>query len=270
MDSGLKDQVVLITGASGGIGAATARALASEGARLVLHAHSRLATVEALARELPVESLPLAADLSAEGAVEAMFARALDRFGQLDVLVANAGIWPPQPAPIHTMALERWNEVLAVNLTSVFLCARAFFRHLAARRPAQAAMVLVGSTAGVFGEADHCEYAASKAALVHGLTLSLKNEIVRLAPAGRVNAVCPGWTLTPMAAAGMQDQEAVASVLQTRSLRRIARAEEVAAAIVFLASPLLAGHVSGQILTVAGGMEGRLLHQRDQIDPAQA
>jgi NAD(P)-dependent dehydrogenase (short-subunit alcohol dehydrogenase family) len=152
----------------------------------------------------------------------------------------------------------------------VFLSAREFFRQLAPRRGSPACIVIVGSTAAVFGEEGHGAYAASKAAITYGLTLSLKNEIVRLAPQGRVNAVCPGWTLTPMAEDELASAETVLDVLRTRPLKRIARAEEIASAIVFLASHLLAGHISGQVLTVAGGMEGRLLYRRDEIDPADA
>lgn len=268
MNAGLRDQVAFVTGASGGIGAAVARALAAEGARLVLHAHTHIEAARRLAAELPDGALAVQADLGAEAEVDAAFARALAHHGQLDILVANAGIWPPEPAPVHTMELERWRRVLAVNQTGVFLCARAFFSHLAQRRPATSAVVIVGSTAGLFGEEGHAAYAASKAAITHGLVPTLKNEIVRLSPGGRVNAVCPGWTRTPMAAAGLADTEAVRDVLQTRSLRAIAEPEDVAAAVTYLASPRLARHVSGQILAVAGGMEGRLLHQRPGLEPA--
>jgi 3-oxoacyl-[acyl-carrier protein] reductase len=107
MDTGLKDQVVLITGASGGIGAATARAFAAEGARLVLHAHTRPEAVRRLADELPVDSLAEQADLTSESETRDLFQRALAHFGRLDTLVANAGIWPPAPEPIHEMGLER-------------------------------------------------------------------------------------------------------------------------------------------------------------------
>ena len=270
MNAGLQDLVVLVTGASGGIGTAVAESLAAEGARLVLHAHQGKAKAEELAARLPVDALAVQADLSDPEQVEAAFAQALEHHGRIDILVANAGIWPATAAPVHQMALERWQQVIAVNQTGVFLCARAFFRHLADRRPPQASMVIVGSTAGMFGEEGHAAYAASKAAIIHGLVPTLKNEIVRLSPGGRVNAVCPGWTRTAMAAAGLQDHEAVRDVLQTRSLGTIAEPEDVASAVVYLASPLLAAHVSGQVLTVAGGMEGRLLHQRPAVDPARA
>lgn len=270
MDTGLKDKVVFITGASGGIGAAVAKLMAAEGARLILHAHKGQGRAQALAASLPGDPLVVIADVAREDQVEAAFASALSRWGRIDVLVANAGIWPEKTAPIHQMTLARWQQVMDVNLTGVFLTARAFFRDLARRRPPEAALILMGSTAAVFGEEGHAAYAAGKAAITHGLTLSLKNEIVRLSPGGRVNAVCPGWTRTPMAEAGLKDDDAVRSVLQTRSLSRIAEPNDVAAAVAYLASPVLAGHVSGQILTVAGGMEGRLLHRRDAVNPEQA
>jgi 3-oxoacyl-[acyl-carrier protein] reductase len=269
METGLKGQVALITGASGGIGAAVAHALAGEGVRLALHAHAGTARAEQLAEELPGSHLMVPADMQDEAQVNHAFAATLAHFGVLDTVVINAGIWPEEAAPIHTMSLERWQQVVAVNQTGAFLCARAFFRHLAERRPPAASLILVGSTAAIFGEEGHAAYAASKSAITHGLTLSLKNEIVRLSPGGRVNAVCPGWTRTPMAAAGLQNQEAVTDVLQTRSLAAIAEPADVAAAVLYLASPRLAGHVSGQILTVAGGMEGRLLHQRRDVKPEQ-
>ena len=120
-------------------------------------------------------------------------------------------------------------------------------------------MVLVGSTAGLFGEAGHADYSSAKAAMTHGLLLSLKNEIVRGAPNGRVNLVAPGWTVTPMTESEL-NQELVDRVTATMALRKVATAEDVARAIVFLCSPAASGHVTGQVITVAGGMEGRLLH----------
>ncbi|MCX7750136.1 MAG: SDR family oxidoreductase [Candidatus Bipolaricaulota bacterium] len=269
METGLRGKVVLVTGASGGIGGAAARLFAAEGARLVLHGHRNLAQLQALARELPTESLALPADLTQEGEVDALFQRAFDRFGRVDVLVANAGIWPPEDVPIHRMSLARWQGTIATDLTSVFLCARAFFRLLEATKPEAAALVIVGSTAAVFGEEGHADYAAAKAGITYGLTRTLKNEIVRIVPRGRVNAVCPGWTATRMSS-GLSDPALVTRVLQTRALKRIARPEDVAAAIVFLASDRLAGHITGEVLVVSGGMEGRLLHRPEEINPREA
>jgi 3-oxoacyl-[acyl-carrier protein] reductase len=121
-----------------------------------------------------------------------------------------------------------------------------------------AAVVFVGSTAGRFGEAGHAEYAAAKAAL-RGLTLSLKNEIVHADPWARVNLVDPGWTVTPMAAETLERTGQLDRVTRTMPLRRVATPADVAAAVLFFASPTMARHVSGEALTVAGGMEGRVL-----------
>lgn len=265
LDTGLDQQVILITGASGGIGQACARRLAAEGARLVLHAHRNRAAAESLATLLAAahatESLVVTADLSLESAVDDLFATALEHFGKLDGVIANAGVWAPESVPVHEMPLERWHESIAANQTSVFLCARAYFRWLASTQPTNASMVIVGSTAAMFGEEGHVEYSAAKAAVVHGMTKSLKNEIVRLVPTGRVNAVCPGWTRTPMAEEAMADRSAVEKTYRTRAIRKIAEPDEIASVITFLMSATLAGHVTGEILTVSAGMEGRQLHE---------
>lgn len=269
MDSGLTDAVVLITGASGGIGRAIAQGFAAEGARLVLHYRTRREAAEALAAELPVECLVAGADLTDEQQVTDLFSRAGARFGRVDTLVANAGIWVEEPTPLHRMSLEQWRHTLDTDLTSVFLTCREFLRVV--ERQAQGNIVFISSTAGMFGEADHADYAAAKSALAYGLTRSLKNEIVRIAPhtpdypGGRVNCVCPGWTLTPMAEGTLADTEAVKRALQTMALPQIARAEDIANAVVYLASDRLARHVTGQTLVIAGGMEGRVLHETGAI-----
>lgn len=270
MNPDLKDKIVLITGASGGIGAACARAFAEEGARLALHANTNIPAVENLIEELGVDALPVQADLTDERHVDEIFTEIAERIGPVDVVVANAGKWPPEPTPITEMTLERWNATIATNQTSVFLTARAFFRQLAEHEPQNANLVVVGSTAAVFGEENHAEYAASKAAVVYGLTRTLKNEIVRIVPDGRVNAVCPGWTITPMAKDELENAEKVAPILQTRAHQRVARPEDIAHAVLYLASDKLARHLTGQILTVAGGMEGRLLHRYEDTQPENA
>ena len=258
MDAGLAGKVVLITGASGGIGSAAARAFAAEDAHLLLHFHTNRTAAEALCAEIGGRSSAIQADLRDESQTDAMFAEALATFPRIDVLVVNSGIWESEPAPLHKMTLAQWNQTIQADLTSAFLTARGFLRHLAHLPRASASIVLVGSTAALFGEADHADYAAAKAGLTHGLTYSLKNEIVRLTPRGRVNCVCPGWTATAMVE-DQVDDAILRKSTATMPLAKLARAEDVAAAIVFLASDRLAGHVSGAIMPVAGGMEGRLL-----------
>jgi 3-oxoacyl-[acyl-carrier protein] reductase len=254
METGLQGKRVLVTGASGGIGSACARAFAAEGADVVVHYHRGRDRAEALASELG-EARIAGADLTVEADVERLFAE----LGKLDVCAAVAGVWPREDTPVWQLSLERWRETLDANLTASFLTARGFLRGVAEH--GHGSLVLVGSTAGIFGEAGHADYAAAKSALVHGLLLSLKNEVVRVAPRARVNAVCPGWTYSPMTR-GELDEHVLARVTATMPLRKIAAPEDVARQVVVLASDELSGHVTGQIVTVAGGMEGRLLRER--------
>jgi 3-oxoacyl-[acyl-carrier protein] reductase len=275
MDPGLAGKVVLVTGASGGLGAAMARAFAAEGARLVLHYHRNRAVAEALAGQLAgTENLVVGGDLRSEADVQAMMAKARRRFGRVDTLVANAGIWCECDVPIADMSLVQWQETLATDLTAVFLCCREFLR--IAREQASGNIVLVGSTAGVFGEPGHGDYAAAKSALAYGLTRTLKNEIARLAPhtaeycGGRVNCVCPGWTVTPLSEKHLQDHALIRRVTATMALPQIGRAEDVAHAVVYLASDRLARHVTGETMIIAGGMEGRWLWRPEEVDPGTA
>jgi 3-oxoacyl-[acyl-carrier protein] reductase len=269
MDAKLSNRVVLVTGASGGIGGDVVRAFIAEGARVVAHFSDHGDQAAALAHELGAQCTPFGADLTLEAEVERLFAEVEVGLGPVEVLVANAGRWPPEPTPLHRLTLKRWQDTLAVNLTSVFLCVREFFRGVEKHKLPDPAAVLIGSTAGEFGEAGHADYAAAKAGLTYGLARSLKNEICRLAPRGRVNVVCPGWTRTHKSGR-FDDAGKVKRVLQTIPMRKIARPHDVARAVVYLASGHLAGHVTGQVLTVSGGMEGRVLYGPDEIDPAGA
>jgi 3-oxoacyl-[acyl-carrier protein] reductase len=270
MDSGLAGRVALVTGASGGIGGEVARAFRAEGARVVAHFHRHGERAQALVRELGKDCAALGADLTSESEVERLFRQAETSIGPIDVLVANAGQWAQADEPIDQMLLARWRQTIDTNLTSAFLCAREFFRSIRKSDVADPAMVLVGSTAGVFGEAGHVDYACAKAGLIYGLGLTLKNEICRLAAQGRVNVVSPGWTETPMAERFTGDPVQIRRALQTMPLRKIARARDVAMAVVYLASSRLAGHVNGQVLHVAGGMEGRILYDPGEIDLTKA
>jgi 3-oxoacyl-[acyl-carrier protein] reductase len=256
LETGLSGKGVLVTGASGGIGAACVRAFAAERARVAVHYHrgeDRARAVAAEAGGAPV----FQADLCDEHETRRLFDEARGALGSIDVCAAVAGVWPSADVPLWDLPLERWEATLRRNLTVTFLTARAFLGEVA--RQGHGSLVLVGSTAGLVGEAGHADYAASKSAITGGLLLSLKNEIVRVAPRGRVNAVAPGWTESPMTR-GHVEADAVQRISRTMALRKVAQREDVAAQVVILASDTLSGHVTGQVVVVAGGMEGRVIH----------
>lgn len=249
METGLRGKRILVTGASGGIGSACVRAFLDEGAEVVAHYHRGRERAEALGDVRLVQ-----ADLTREDEAERLFAEV----GELDACAAVAGVWPRADEAVWELPLERWEETLRQNLTATFLTARGFLRSVAVT--GHGSLVLVGSTAGIFGEAGHADYAAAKGALSSGFLLSLKNEVVRVAPRARVNCVCPGWTKTPMARAEVDDPETIDRVTRTMALRKVATPEDVARQIVVLTSDELSGHVTGQVVVVAGGMEGRTIH----------
>ena len=248
---------MVVTGSSGGIGSACARAFMAEGARVLVHYNRGEERARQLAEELG--GAPIAqADLTMEADVERLFAEAREALGRVDVCAAVAGAWPSEDVPVWELPLERWEETLRANLTATFLTVRGFLREV--ERSGHGSLVLVGSTAGIFGEAGHADYASAKSAVLGGLLLSLKNEIVRIAPLARVNAVAPGWTESPMTR-DLVDPDRVRALSRTMALRKVAQPEDIATQVVVLASDTLSGHVSGQVVVVAGGMEGRIVHE---------
>jgi 3-oxoacyl-[acyl-carrier protein] reductase len=275
MNTNLTGKVVLITGASGGIGSAIARQFAAEGAKLVLHYRRGRPQIDALGRELnQSDSLIVQADLGKESQVKRLFAQTIKRFSRIDTLIANAGSWVTADVPIDQMSLSQWQQTLDGVLTTTFLAVREFFRIVAKQKRGNA--VLISSTAAIFGEAGHADYSSAKAAIAYGLTRTLKNEIARLAPhtrhycGGRLNCICPGWTIVPRNKSKLGDADMIKKVTSTMALPQIARPDDIAHAAVFLSSDNLARHITGQTLVIAGGMEGRRLWQPNEIDTSIA
>ena len=242
-------KVALVTGAGGGIGLATARRFAAEGARVVC-ADLDEATGRAAADEVGGTFVPV--DVASEPAVEAMFAAAVDAYGGLDVAFNNAGISPPEDASIVDTDLATWRRVQDVNLTSVYLCCRHAIPHLRAR--GGGAIVNTASFVAVMGAAtSQISYTASK-----GGVLALSRELgVEFAREGiRVNALCPGPVDTPLLRELFaKDPERAARRLVHIPMGRFAEATEVAAAAAFLASDD-ASFITASTFLVDGGISG--------------
>jgi 3-oxoacyl-[acyl-carrier protein] reductase len=244
----LDGRKVLVTGGSRGIGRATALLFAEAGADVALNyvsnqkaAEEVLKSVEKLGRRCLVYK----ADMSARSDVDRMVGDVLAKWGELDTLVNNAGVWTYLEMGRMDDAVYR--ETIGINVDGVFYATNAVVP--AMKGHGRGWIINVTSTAGVRGEAFHSHYAASKGAL-HAMTKSLA---VELAPFGiRVNAVAPGWVDTDMSAPSFSEPGFKEKVRQTIPLRRIPPAEDIAGPILFLASDL-ARHVTGEILDVNGG-----------------
>ncbi|RKO83726.1 NAD(P)-binding protein [Blyttiomyces helicus] len=269
MDLSLQNVHVLITGASGGVGVATAALFLSHGANVTLQYNTALAPLAPLCASHPHHTLALKADVTHEQEVATLVSAATARFGVIGILVVCHGIWPAEDVALKDMSLDRWRGTIAVNLDGTFLFARAFLKQLETRGDARGlkdvAIVLVGSTAGKFGEAFHADYSCTKSAMMYGLTLSLKNEIVKVHPAGRVNCVSPGWIRTPMAERAMKDPALLYQALASTPTLKVSEPSDIANAILFLSSSTLSGNITGISLDVNGGMEGRILNKPEDV-----
>ena len=251
----LDGKVALITGGSRGIGAETVRMFSEAGAKVAFSYEKARERAEALAAECagPPRCVALKQELSNPADGRALVAAAVAAFGRLDILVVNHGIWPAEDVSIARMADEQWRRTMGVNLDSVFGLVQAAVAQMDRQAPAQGEtaghIVLISSTAGQRGEANHADYAVTKGALI-SLTKSLSSE---LAPRGiRVNCVAPGWVATEMSAAAVGDPEMGAKIRAGIPVGRVASPREIAGPVLFLCTPL-AGFISGEVLNVNGG-----------------
>lgn len=252
----LKDKVVLITGGSRGIGAETVRIFAQAGARVAFNYVQARERAEALVAECGGEgrcrAFPQELSTPAEG--RALVESAVAVFGRLDAMVVNHGIWPPDDAPIAEMSDAQWRRTMGVNLDSVFGLVRAAVAQMLRQERPDSGMpaghiVLISSTAGQRGEANHADYAVTKGALI-SLTKSLSSE---LAPKGiLVNCVAPGWVSTEMSEAALMHPEAGPRIAAGIPVGRPGHAREIAGPVLFLCTPL-AGFISGEVLNANGG-----------------
>ncbi len=253
MHLSLSGKVALITGGSRGIGAATVRMFVAAGGRVLFNYEKSKRQAEQLVKELGANNCAAAAcNLSGTETARALVASAVDHFGRLDILVANHGVWPAEDAPIDRMDDSQWHRTVAINLDSVF----ALIKHSVAQMKKQNTsgsaaghIVLVSSTAGQRGEAFHCDYAATKGALI-SMVKGLSTELAR--DGIYVNCVAPGWVDTDMSADALNDPKSRTAIFATIPLGRAATPEEIAAPILFLCTPH-AGFVTGEVFNVNGG-----------------
>ena len=244
----LSGKVALVTGASRGIGAATAIKFAEAGASVVVNYFKHEAEASRVAgriRSLGARAIAIQSDVSRFEDVQALFDRALEEFGCVDILVANAGVWTG--GAVDELDEQSWQETIDINLKGVYACC-----HFAApvmKRQRAGRIITVSSTAGQRGEAFHSHYAASKGGII-SLTKSLAGE---LGPYGiTVNSVAPGWVDTDMSSGPLRNPRELEKILANIPLGFVASADDVAGAILFLASDL-SRHITGEIINVNGG-----------------
>jgi glucose 1-dehydrogenase len=253
----LAGQPALVTGANSGIGKAVALGLAAAGADVVINYVTDPAAAEEVAHAIEAmgrRALTIKADVSREDEITAMFAKAVDHFGTLHIVVSNAGL--QRDAPFDQMTLEQWNTVIGVNLTGQFLCAREAARIFKSRGVVEDVSLAAGKIvcmSSVHQEipwAGHANYAASKG----GVMLLMKSIAQELAPYRiRVNSIAPGAIRTPINTAAWETPEAYRDLMTLVPYKRIGMPDDIAQAAVWLASDA-ADYVTGATLFVDGGM----------------
>jgi 3-oxoacyl-[acyl-carrier protein] reductase len=249
----LSNKVALITGGSRGIGAATVRMFAAAGAKVVFSYQKSRSQAESLAKECGEANChALASELVSADSARALVSDVVKHFGRLDILVANHGVWPAQDIPIEKMTDQQWRSTLSINLDAVFGLVKYTVAQMKTQPrtgPAAGHIVLISSTSGQRGEAFHCDYSASKGALI-SMTKSLATE---LAPVEiYVNCVAPGWVDTDMSKPALDDPRSGEQIRRAIPLGRAGKPEEIAAPVLFLCTEY-AGFITGEIFNVNGG-----------------
>jgi 3-oxoacyl-[acyl-carrier protein] reductase len=246
----LENRVAVVTGGSRGIGAAIVRLFIQAGARVVFNYQRAAAEAANLVAGCggPQRCAAVKADLNSSEAAKSLIDAAVQQFGRLDIVVGNHGIWPPHDAPIDQMSDQQWRSTLAINVDSLFGLVKYGVAQMK-KQNSGGHVVLISSTAGQRGEAFHCDYAASKGAII-SMVKGLSTELARHKI--YVNCVAPGWVETDMAAPALHDPEISQRVFATIPLGRVGKPEEIAAAVLFLCTPH-AGFITGEILNVNGG-----------------
>jgi 3-oxoacyl-[acyl-carrier protein] reductase len=249
----LSGKIALISGGSRGIGAATVRMFSAAGAKVAFTYRSTRTQAEALAEECgPDMCYPMAADLNTPEAARSCIRQTVERFGRLDILIANHGVWPVADAPIDEMTDEQWRSTLSTNLDGVFGLVKYAVAQMKAQDRTSGAtghIVLISSTSGQRGEAFHSDYSATKGALI-SLVKSLAAELA--SHEIYVNCVAPGWVNTDMSAQALEDPKSGEEILRTIPLGRAGRPEEIAAPVLFLCTDY-ASFITGEIFNVNGG-----------------
>jgi 3-oxoacyl-[acyl-carrier protein] reductase len=244
----LTNQVAVITGGSRGIGRATVRLFAQAGAHVVFSYRKAARQANQLVKEIGSgRVVAVRADVSRTADARRLVNAAAKRHGRLDILVANAGIWNQQPAPIEKMTEKQWDEMMAINLKGVYSVIH--FAVPLMKRHKSGRIIVVSSTAGQRGEAFHTHYGASKGgviSLVKGLSTELAPHRIL------VNCVAPGWVDTDMAASVTSNPREYREETKIIPLRRFATPEEIAMPILFLASKM-ASYITGEVVNVNGG-----------------
>ena len=253
MNSDLEDKVVLVTGGAGGIGSVISKSFAEQGAKVIIHYNNSKENAEKISKE--INGFAVNADLTDSKQTKELFNRIIQKEGKIDICIANAGKYPKDYAPLWEIESDRWNDTVSANLSLTYNTSRYFLKHAAETK--KGSLVLIGSTAGLYGEAGHADYAAAKGAITSGLLRTMKNDAALIGNGVRVNAIAPGWTVSQKKIDEGLDQTRVNRITSTMSLKKLAKPEDVANSAIMLASDSLSGHITGQVIEIAGGMEGR-------------